>query len=786
MRILLFALIIAIPFTVSAQQLIVKTNGTTKNVPLSVNGVAVASVDDRPLLSESPDDDLRVIVELKAPSRIEQRLSGRSFSKTISDRARRSVRTVLPDARIHQEFETVISALCMTVKRSEVNDIASLQDVKAVYADAAVNASPFASPASAAAAAPQSSTAVATGKGVRIGIIDTGIDYRHEAFGGTFGAGHVIAGGYDLVNNDDDPMDDNGHGTHVAGIICGKSSSLTGAASDATVYIYKALDQNGSGSASSVIAAIERAIADSIHVLNLSLGTPSGSADDPLASAVNRAVQSGMVVVVAAGNTSDYSSINSPGIAAEALTVGAADGSAIASFSSKGPEIQSYGIKPDVVAPGVSILSAKMGGGYIPMSGTSMAAPFVTALAAALKELHPDWTGRNIRDAVISNTRDLGKPLFSQGHGMADSRVLTSTAFSAPAQLSFGFDPPGVTSWTQQRTITLYNTGASQRIYTMSSAVSNPAITLTFTPKQITVAPNSTASVTVELSANNLFLANNNSFESGYTGNIVATGTDTVSIPFAFIKAPVLQLSFNEVPWMVLIHNRSNYTRTISPKTNSLSLIIKDGSYDVVASFYGSRYVVKENIAVNGKASLDMASTQAVFPVSFQPVNEKGEALSLGTIKGTQSYLEAFVHQPTGFALVGMGGGKTTSYSNRPKYFSAVSSNYAYGYSMTLQPTNGNSYTYDIVIDSGISAARPVTFTAQDMKRVDVKYNLASGVQRAFPITWTTFVGKYSTLSVTFYDGNSEPLRFPFAQSAFYTQRPTTFPIFHQREAYSY
>jgi hypothetical protein len=133
-----------------------------------------------------------------------------------------------------------------------------------------------------------------------------------------------------------------------------------------------------------------------------------------------------------------------------------------------------------------------------------------------------------------------------------------------------------------------------------------------------------------------------------------------------------------------------------------------------------------------------------------------------------------------------MGGGKTTAHTNRPKYFSTVSNNYTFGYSISLQPNNFKSYTYDVIIDSGITAPTPINFTAGDMKHVQVKYTLASSVQRAFPITWTTFIGKYSSLGVTFYDGNAEPMTFPFTQETFYTQRKVQFPIFHQREAYSF
>ncbi len=765
------------------QQLVIKTNGVAKNYP-AAEGIGAVAFGSDVQTSGTAETNVRLIVVMKAPSRIEERLNGRLFSRSVADRARRSLRTALPDAEIHREFETIINAVSLTVSRADAERIALMTEVRAVYPDLTVSASPV--DALTAPPVVPNSTASASGKGIRIGIIDTGVDYLHEAFGGRMGSGAVIAGGFDLVNNDADPMDDNGHGTHVAGIICGNSSTLSGAAKDASVYIYKALDQSGNGTTSAVIAAIERAIADSVQILNMSLGTPYGSTDDPLSSAVDRAVRAGIVVVVAAGNTGEFSGINSPGIASLALTVGAADGMNVASFSSKGPEADSYGIKPDVVAQGVNILSAKKGGGYVQMSGTSMAAPFVTAWTAGVMQLHPDWSALQVRDAVISNSRTLGKSPFIQGHGRTDERVLNSITAASPAQLSFGFDPPAVAVWKQQRTVTLYNAAPSPRSYSFGVSVSSPGLTFRFTPQQVTVPAQGSSQVTVELEANNLMLGNSSTFESGYTGTLLAAGTDTITIPYAFIKAPVMQLNFNEIPWTVLVHNNSSYAKTFSPKTAGFSFILPDGAYNVVTSFYGSRYVIKENVTVNGKAILDIASTQAVHPVTFQPVDRNGAKLDLAALKGTHSFLEALVYQPTGIAVVGMGGGKTTAYTNRPKYFSSMSSSYTYGYSMTLQPSNAVSYTYDLVLDSGVTSAKNMVFTKDDMKHVDVKYDLSSGIQRAFPITWTTFIGRFASYSVAFYDGNAEPLRFPFTQETFHVRRSNTFPLFYQREAYTY
>ncbi|MFZ4620228.1 MAG: S8 family serine peptidase [Bacteroidota bacterium] len=780
---LILILILSVSFAAS-QQLVVRSNGVTKNIP-TATGITASSVDNAVVTSPSENELIRVIVQLKEPSRIEQRRMGKVYTRTVSARTKQRILTADSETRIINEFENVLNGFTISARREKITSIAAMPEVRSVFPDVNVSVTPVSQQSSTPVI--PTGTSTATAKGIRIGIIDTGIDYLHEAFGGAFGEGHTAAGGYDLVNNDPDPMDDNGHGSHVAGIISGRSSTITGIAKDAELYIYKALDQNGNGSSSNVIAAIERAVKDSVKVLNLSLGTPSGSSDDPLSIAVNNAVQAGVVVVVAAGNTGDYSSINSPGTAEFALTVGATDANSIASFSSKGPETESYRIKPEVVAPGVSILSVKSGGGYVEMSGTSMATPYVTSLAAAMRELHPDWSAFQIRDAIISNTIDLGKPVFSQGHGKVNESVLNCTLFSSPSDLSFGFNPPSASTWKQQRSITLYNKSTTPKRYSFSSSTTNAAMKFIFTPAQTDIPANGSVTVQIDLETNNLFLSNNSAFESGYSGKIIAAGSsDSITVPFAFFKGPILQLHFNEVPWLVMVHNGSSYSKTFSPKVNSMSMIVKDGLYDVVTSFYGSRYVVTERINVSGRSGIEINSSEAQFPVSFQPISENGSVIDLGKVGGTCSYLEALVYQPAGYAVVGMGGGKTNSYSNRPKYFSAMSKNYAYGYSITLQPNNLTSYTYDVIVDSGITAERNFTFQPSELKHIDVKYTLDAGVQRAFPITWTNFIGKYSSLAVTFYDGNTTPLTYPFTQNAYYIERIKKFPIFHQREAYSF
>ncbi|WP_338450218.1 S8 family serine peptidase [Niallia oryzisoli] len=163
-----------------------------------------------------------------------------------------------------------------------------------------------------------------TGKGVKVGVIDTGIDYLHEDLRNSYGGGH------DVVDGDGDPMETTGidgaatlHGTHVAGIIAA-NGRIKGVAPEAVIYAYRALGPGGMGTTEQVIAAIEQAIKDKVDILNLSLGNNVNGPDLPLSEALNNAVDHGITAVTSSGNSGpNVWSVGSPGTAAKAISVGA-------------------------------------------------------------------------------------------------------------------------------------------------------------------------------------------------------------------------------------------------------------------------------------------------------------------------------------------------------------------------------------------------------------------------------------------------------------------------------
>ncbi|MBA4493196.1 S8 family serine peptidase [Paenactinomyces guangxiensis] len=251
-----------------------------------------------------------------------------------------------------------------------------------------------------------------------IAVIDTGIDASHVDLDG----GKVI-GWKDYVNNRSAPYDDQGHGTHVAGIAAGSgdgNSAYTGVAPGAALVGVKVLDQNGSGSMSDVTAGIDWAISNKdvygIKVINMSLGT-TGSSDgtDATSQAANRASDAGIVVAVAAGNSGPArKTIGSPGAADKALTVGAmADpgekGFNLASFSSRGTTADGR-IKPDIAAPGFNITAAQANSnnGYVTYSGTSMATPFTAGTVALMLDANPSLTPEQVKSTLASTAIDFG------------------------------------------------------------------------------------------------------------------------------------------------------------------------------------------------------------------------------------------------------------------------------------------------------------------------------------------------------------------------------------------
>jgi serine protease AprX len=286
-----------------------------------------------------------------------------------------------------------------------------------------------------------------TGRGIVVAVLDTGI-YDHPDLYGR------IVGFKDFVKNKTNPYDDNGHGTHVAGDI-GSNGSQSGnsyraPAPEASLVGVKVLDKDGTGRLSTVIEGIQWCIDNKeslgIRILSMSLGSTAieSYADDPVCQAVEKAWVNGLVVCVAAGNDGpQLKTITSPGIDPLVITVGAADDmdtvtpedNQAAWFSSRGPTIDGL-IKPDLLAPGVNIVSLRSPGStldkqnkktridnwYIPLSGTSMATPVCAGVVAQLLQRDGSLTPDQVKKRLMVNACKLENlDSNTQGAGVIDA-----------------------------------------------------------------------------------------------------------------------------------------------------------------------------------------------------------------------------------------------------------------------------------------------------------------------------------------------------------------------------
>jgi subtilisin len=256
------------------------------------------------------------------------------------------------------------------------------------------------------------------GKGIRVAVVDTGIDFLHPDLKTNYVGGASFVPGVSL------PMDDNGHGTHCAGTIAAaiNGSGVVGVAPQASLYAAKVLDRNGSGQFSWVIAGIDWCIRQGMHIVSMSLGASAAPA--ALQTICNAAWGRGLLIVAAAGNAGppvppSVSSVGYPAKYKNVVAVSAIDTSnAVAPFSSRGPEV-------DLCAPGVNVLSTLPGGRYGNLSGTSMACPHVSGVAALTWGAHRFSNNEQIWNLLASTVDNLGVPgwdaLFGYGRVNANA-----------------------------------------------------------------------------------------------------------------------------------------------------------------------------------------------------------------------------------------------------------------------------------------------------------------------------------------------------------------------------
>jgi subtilisin family serine protease len=243
------------------------------------------------------------------------------------------------------------------------------------------------------------------GAGVKVVVIDTGLDMTHPDLAGN------IKGGWNAIAKSGNFNDDHGHGTHCGGNIAALNNSIgiVGVAPKADLYGVKVLDANGSGTFDDVIAGMQWAVDNHMEVASMSLGADQGN--QALADMVAAMKKGGVTLIAAAGNSGG--AVGFPGGYPEAIAVAASDSNdKLASFSSRGPEVA-------VIAPGVGVYSLSKSGGYETMSGTSMATPHVAGLAVLYVSKHKGATPDQVRAALsAASTKLSGVIAEGQGAGL--------------------------------------------------------------------------------------------------------------------------------------------------------------------------------------------------------------------------------------------------------------------------------------------------------------------------------------------------------------------------------
>jgi len=404
------------------------------------------------------------------------------------DRLVARIRSAVPQARVRWRYRVVLDGLAVVAPARAAATIAALPGVAHVYPSVRYHRTLFGTPKMIGAPQVWGPALATAGNGVKIGIIDDGVDRTHPFFSPTgftmppgFPKGNakyttpkvIVARSFPAPDAHDryadlpfDPVDSE-HGTHVAGIVAGDygtrapgpdgSVSVSGIAPHAYIGNYRVLTIPTSnfglnGNSPEIVAGIEQAVLDGMDVINLSLGEPEITPSrDIVVQAIDAAADAGVVPVIAAGNDFDalgFGSIDSPGSAPKAITVAAATRTgAIAGFSSGGPAPVSLRLKPDVSAPGSAVLSSVPAhdGEWAYFDGTSMATPHVAGAAAVLRERHPAWTVAQIKSALvltgspIRGQRAREAPPTREGGGMIWlPRADDPLVFASPTSLSFG------------------------------------------------------------------------------------------------------------------------------------------------------------------------------------------------------------------------------------------------------------------------------------------------------------------------------------------------------------
>ncbi|MBD1584465.1 S8 family serine peptidase [Pseudoalteromonas sp. S16_S37] len=490
---------------------------------------------------------------------------------------------------------------------------------------------------------------VPTGKGVTVAVLDSGVDYTHPALGGCFGANCKVVGGYNFLDNNADPMDKNGHGTHVAGIIAAQGQN-PGIAPDASILAYKVCTKTCPVSA--ILQALEHALDpdgdpstdDGADIINMSLGG-KGDIDSPLTIAVNNVVKKGVIVVVSAGNEGVLGpqSIGSPGNAELAITVGSSGAygntKAVSEFSSQGPIFSHSYQKPDIVAPGYMINSLALNSSDTTMSGTSMAAPHVAGLAALLKEQRPDFSPLEIKSLIVAHTNNKHAPFAKQGNGqMSITGPLNAKLLPSQSQVMIGKLDRNTAAHSSEHSIEIKNISDEPITLKAHIKVPDEQSGMSYSvdnTSSLTLAPNAVHSFMIKVqTSSELDYASDFLHEAQL---IIEYDSGQLSVPVVMLDAIEYTINSQQLVkelWLKEHDNSGSYTNQYVTQTHYL---LRPGQYTLNAwySLADKEAIVVKTLDVKDAAQISISTAQAPHKISVQSwLDHQGVSRDLNELDG--------------------------------------------------------------------------------------------------------------------------------------------------------
>jgi hypothetical protein len=560
---------------------------------------------------------------------------------------------------IQGEFKNLMSGYILNIEESALREIEKQSKlIKKIYTNHKVKAFDVISNNIIGAPVAWNAPYNLKGTGVKIAIIDTGVELNHHIFGGK------TITGYDFINNDNDPSDDHGHGTHCAGIAAANSDSLKGVAPEATIIAVKVLNQYGSGDAATIALGIDYAVDpdgnpatnDGADILSISLGALTRVDGGIMDDAVEMANEKGVLSVIAAGNDGwqGYYTIANPGTAPSALTVGASqNGDNLAWFSSKGPTFGNSFLKPELVAPGVDILSGALGGTLTKLSGTSMATPHVAGAAAIIKQMNPLYRPDEVKNILQNNTKNLtgnNTNIFDIGKGLLNIRnCLESKSIISPSMLNLGQVPENQDSLKLDKWVKIKNINSSPIVYKfeLESSTYNPAIYVNSglqinITDSIQIGGNQTDSVLISIRAK---ISDINFITTGvnhtYDNIKIMYDTNKVDVPIVLLDEFYFYLKVNKPKD---VFNFSVIKSKEGPQIYAFGVdsfyTIKSVKADtiVVGSIFGYPFFhIKDKQFIKNKDTVTIDFSEIKNKISFTTLDSKRD--SLFTLPGQFSFL---------------------------------------------------------------------------------------------------------------------------------------------------